>query len=174
MATAYQAASLISPALTALGPNFETSVFDIANTAGAAGFVINDTIGFIKIPPGALVTAFWFDMPQVDSASSLTWDVGTDLTVAQGGVDVAGFFAQSTVGRAASYNMLSLWNSDVTNTYVHGSMPFLYNQEKTFTGILIKDATLQLKVHTAPGTPATTGKIYCTCEWTMTNLAGLL
>lgn len=175
MASAYKALP-VSAALTEVGPNTQTSAFDLATTLNAAGLIINDTIDFIAIPPGALLTRIVFDLCQVDSnvAPLLVLDIGTDLTVAQGGVDIGaglGFFAGSTAGRSANYNVIS---EESDSSYQHGSLPFTCNIDKSFIGLLLKNAMLRMKVRTAPATATVAGKIFCTAEWTMTNDAGLL
>ena len=171
MASTYLAQPVFA-ALTQVGPNIETATFDLANTASAAGVVVNDVIQFISLPPGALLTGLWFDFPIMWTSGSGLIDVGTDLTAAQGGVDVAGFFSQSAVGTnfTAIPAIISEFND---TTYVHGSLPFNYNQEAQYTGILLKNAQIQIKIHTAGTTPATTGKIYCTATWTMTQLSNM-
>jgi hypothetical protein len=175
MANAYNATPVFA-ALTEVGPNSVTSSFNLANTVSAAGLALNDTISFVKIPVGALLTRLLFDLCQVDSSGSpaLLFDVGTDLTTGQGGVGAAGFFSQSTAGRSATYNVIS---EEGDSTYVHGSLPFNYTlfgvNSPQFSGILVKDASIVLKVHTAPATATTSGIIYCTAEYTMVNVSNL-
>lgn len=171
MASTYKAQPSFA-SLTEVGPNIMTASFDLANTASAAGVVVNDIIQFIALPPGALLTALWFDFPIMWATGSGLIDVGTDLTAAQGGVDVAGFFSQSAAGTnfTAIPAIISEFNDA---TYVHGSLPFNYKQESQYTGILLKNANIQIKIHTAGTTPATTGVISCTAEWTMTQLSNM-
>ena len=172
MANTYNATPVFS-SLTAVGPNTMTAQFNLANTLNAAGLGVNDVIKFIPIPPGALVTRIIFDVCALFGSGSCVLDIGTDLTVAQGGVDVAGFFAQSAEG--TNFTALpAIISEEADATYVHASLPFNYNQETQFSGILIKNANLQLKVHTAGTTAETTGVINCTCEWTMTQLSNQL
>lgn len=180
MASTYKAQPSFA-SLTEVGPNIMTASFDLANTASAAGVVVNDIIQFIALPPGALLTALWFDFPIMWATGSGLIDVGTDLTAAQGGVDVAGFFSSAAVGTnfTAIPAVISEFNCSLTNvtngdvSYVHGSLPFNYKQESQYTGILLKNANIQIKIHTAGTTPATTGVISCTAEWTMTQLSNM-
>lgn len=172
MSSTYNATPVFS-SLTQVGPNIMTASFNLANTLNAAGLVVNDVIQFILLPPGALLTALWFDVDPLYGSGSCVVDIGTDLTTGQGGVNSNGFFSQSAVGTnfTASPAIISEYND---TSYQTQSLPFLYNQETQFSGILLKNATIEFKIHTAGTTAETTGTIQCTAEWTMTNNSGLL
>lgn len=151
------------PVYTEVGPNIVACKLTMTTA-----LVLNDVIILGPIPPGALLTVMRVDEPQLDTGTSLTQDVGTDLSVANQGVDTAGFIALSTVGRSSTLNLLNF--SDPL--YVHGSIPFLYSPKASAitTGVLPVTCNLQIKIHTAAQTAAnTTGTIYAYYEYTMVN-----
>ena len=165
MATAYVGKPSY-PAPTRVGTNNPNSSF-----TNSVAFVINDTLDLFVIPPGAVLTDIFIDLPQLDSASSLVIDVGTDLTVAQGGVDIGsgkGFFAGSTSGRSATYNVIA---PQTDTSYQHASLPFQY-LPKLFGpggGIQPRNCLLRMAIRTAAGTPTTAGVLTYSIVYTMTG-----
>lgn len=93
----------------------------------SVALVINDTIKLCKIPKGAEVLDFIIDMPDLDSATSLAWDLGDSLSAAR-------YVSASTKGQSAA--IICHVNDGVVS-----SLPYAY---------LIND-DLILKVNTAPG-----------------------
>lgn len=137
-------------------------------TVPAAGFVINDTITLAPIPAGAQLDDFFIDMPQLDSnvSPTLTIDIGTDLAASgsKGGVGAAGFHAAGAVGTASTqdffWGALAVNGTSIIASYVHGSLPFIYlPTEPASQGVLPPVCNLQMKIHAAPATSATSGTI---------------
>ena len=174
MATAYKAAVTPLSTPTVVGVNVAFFKYVMAGA-----FVIADTIQGPQIPPGAELFDYFVDFPQLDSSVSpaVTIDLGTDLTVAQGGVDVAGFDAIAIVGNSATINIMKpgqdIDGSTNGTTFVHGSIPFYYRPvEPPSSGILPPKCYFQIKIHAAPTTATTTGTIYGWIAYTMVNQSG--
>jgi hypothetical protein len=165
MATTYQGKP-VYPTPTRVGTNNPTTTF-----TNSVAFVINDVVQLFSIPSGATLTDILIDLPQLDTATSLVIDVGTDLTVAQGGVDIGsgkGFFSGSTSGRSATYNVIA---PQTDTSYQHASLPFKY-LAKLFGpggGVMPRNCTLEMKVRTAAGTATTGGVITASIIYTMTD-----
>ena len=130
-------------------------------------FVVGDTLIIGPIPAGAMLTVFRIDLPQLDSGTSLTLDVGTDLSVGNHGIGTNGFVALSTVGRSTTLNVLS--TGDLL--YQHGSIPFVYaplaSGIAAAGGVMPVVCNLLMTIHTAAQTATTTGTIYAYYEYTM-------
>ena len=141
----------------------------MAPFTNSIAFVINDTLLIGPIPAGAMLLDVRIDLPQLDTGTSLTLDLGTDLSTGNQGVGSAGFIAQSTVGRSATNNVLTFGDTN----YVHGSIPFVYVPKASAitTGVLPEVCNLVMKIHAAAGTATTGGVIYAYYRYTMVDNA---
>jgi hypothetical protein len=133
-------------------------------------FIAGDTLVIGPIPGGAMLTGFFIDLPQLDTGTSLTVDVGTDLTTGNQGTGTNGIIALSTVGRSSTVNVLSPGNNAF---YVHGSIPFVYVPlaSAITTGVLPVVCNLLMTIHTAAQTATTTGTIYAYYSYQMIDNA---
>lgn len=133
-------------------------------------FVVNDILYLAPIPNGFVLLGFLIDLPQLDTGTSLTIDVGDNLTTTAGGQGSAGYFSASTIGRSATagQNVIAPGNN---NGFVHGSLPYIYSITNANVPVagqaLGTTATsapagiwLTLKIHAAAQTATTTGSIY--------------
>jgi hypothetical protein len=121
-------------------------------------FGAGDTILVGPIPAGAMLLDFRLDFPQLDTSTSVTLDVGTDLSTTNQGIGTNGFIALSTTGRSSTYNVVT--PSDPL--YQHGSLPFVYVPKASAitVGVLPLVCNLMVTIHTAAGSATTTGTIY--------------
>ncbi len=132
-------------------------------------FIAGDTLLIGQIPAGAMLVVFRIDLPQLDTGTALTLDVGTDLSTGNHGVNTNGFVALSTVGRSSTLNVLS--TGDLL--YQHGSIPFVYaplaSGIAAAGGVMPVVCNLIMTIHTAAQTATTTGTIYAYYEYTMVD-----
>ncbi len=175
MATHYSALPQNNPP-TLVGVNYVFASFNIATgTPGAVGFIVNDTIDFFEIPNGA--TVFWFDIdfPILDTNVSplAAIELGTDLSVANGGVDVGGFLATAT--NLGTHFSTAVVASKLSAGYVQASLPFYYEAKLFGPGGNVQQqlAKLRLTFTAAPATSAVAGVIWATMGYTMTSDAGI-
>lgn len=116
-------------------------VTTVATTyALTTNLIINDVIQVCKIPKGAVILDATVGMPDVDSATSIVWDLGDGTTTGR-------FISGSTIGRSAGVARLD---------QVDG-VGYKYTA----------DDTIDLKVTTAPGTGVTSGTIRFAIVYTM-------
>jgi hypothetical protein len=115
------------PAKSGIGVTCITATYALTTN-----LIINDVIQVCTIPAGATILDATVATPDVDSATSLVWDLGDGDTTGR-------FISSSTVGQAAGVARLS----------VVGGLGYKYTAEDT----------IDYKVTTAPGTGVTSGTI---------------
>ena len=143
-----------------LADNYSTPWPDVSNSAGlvtrpfaftiAAALVINDTIKLTILPGimGICFVDFDIEIPDVDTGESpaVTWDVGDSISATR-------FVSGSTVGQSAG----RIYSAAPSGGAIIGSLPCNYNPNGAAANHGNDD--LILKVHTAPATSVTSGKI---------------
>lgn len=87
-------------------------------------FVVNDTVSFIRLPKGAVITEIYLDIPKIDSATSSTLSLGlkgggTTAAGATVAAAPAAFLSVSTAGRAIGAGLTSSLNG-----FVPVSLPY--------------------------------------------------
>src|SRR6185312_3527181 len=99
MATTYVAIPQ-SPPPTLVGLNEVATKYVITSS----GLVVNDVVQFFQMPLGACVIDFSIDLPALDTnvSPATRISVGTDLSVANGGLDVGGIITTSSAGTSFS------------------------------------------------------------------------
>jgi len=174
MATHYVALPQ-SPPSTLVGLNEMETSFNIANTSGGAGFVINDTVDFFELPPGSVLEDFSLDLPILDSnvSPACVLSLGTDISAANGGLGPTGILSNSTAGSHFSAATVLSKVGNVSG-YQQGSLPFYYQAKLFGPGGNVQQqwAKFRLTITTAPATTATTGIMWATIRYRMTGDAG--
>lgn len=105
-ADTYTAPSFNDPAqVSRISPVVRSSRVDFANLVGASGGVItadlleqNDVIKFFKLPPDVKILWARVDSEDIDSATSLVWDLQVT-----NGTTTKLLFDDATVGRSAGF-----------------------------------------------------------------------
>jgi hypothetical protein len=140
MATTYTsnyAASTYPAAGHGLGENLKAKTGSYAITAA---LVINDVIQMVRVPAGATVLDVLLVVPDLDASTGLTLDVGY-------GGDPDYWIAASTAGQAAA----------LVRATAATALPLAFTAEDT----------IDILIHAAPTTSATTGTLYLTVYYTM-------
>jgi hypothetical protein len=146
-------------------------------------FVINDAVFLCQIPNFCTLTYFFIDLPQLDSATTLTLNIGDNVATAAGGVGAVGYFNASTAGRSVTQGQNNIWPGNNTG-YVHGCLPKTYsiaNANVPLAGTSLGVAAplapagiwLVMKVATA-GTAVVGGQIYGHIRYTITTSTATL
>lgn len=112
----------------AMGGEDRTVAFTVATRTSLA---LNDIIELVKIPKGAILLDFFIEVPDLDSATSLTLEVG-DLDAASiGSIGVANFNSRfvtaSTKGQARA-----VISSQLTADLIAASLPRAYTANDVF------------------------------------------
>lgn len=142
--------------------------FSIANTTGAAGFALNDTLSLCPIPYktagyGVLVLGFHVEVPALDTGATVITALGD--TNAASNAFQATFVTGSTVGQSNHTGLMTqdlcLLNNAIVAGIVRGVVPKQYTQANVYTtqGSTYPAINFQLKITTAPGTATTSGTI---------------
>jgi len=142
MATVYKATNYGlrgDPVTTANGCDITIPFsFDPATLGTAYDLVINDQIYLAPLPAGAIIHQIFLDIPDLDSGTSLTLDLGlvggglsvvTNVAVAAA---LAAFLSAGTGGQAGAADIVPSLNG-----YVKGSLPYT---ELTANNILVLTA----------------------------------
>ncbi len=174
MATAYKAFPQNGPS-TLVGPNVQSTSFNIATgTPAAVGFVVGDSIDFFQIPLGATVDWFDIDFPILDTnvSPTTTLDIGTDLSVANGGLADNGIFDALNAGTNFSAAIVV---SKLTAGYIHASLPFYYEAKLWGPGGGVQPQYCLFRVtfEAGPATSAVAGVIWATIKYSLTEDAGI-
>lgn len=171
MATAYNSDTYQDTQVSAPWGSAQTFVrsfsFNIANTTGAVGFVVNDTLNLCPIPYknggiGVLVVGYNIEIPSLDTGTSVRTQLG-DTNAASNAFQATFFSAVQVGGNAAGVlNPLMGFDGTTARAPVRGVVPKAYSitnvqtaQGTTFTGTI----NFVLKISTAPNTATTTGTI---------------
>jgi hypothetical protein len=134
-------------------------------------FALNDVLYLVQIPNGATLYYFAIALPQLDTGTSLTLDVGDNVTTTSGGAGSAGYFSASTIGRSATAGQNNIVSGTNSAGNVLGGIPFTYSlltaavpTAGTALGTTATNAPagiwLTLHIHAAAQTATTTGSIY--------------
>ena len=146
MATAYSSAQAASGA-PVIAPMNGCSATIFGSFTWAAAFVINDTVDLVQVPNGYRIVDLTFDTDQIDSATSLTLDLGDT------GASARYLSANATVGRGA--------NGASANAVAMGGGMLSQTLGQTYsiatTGGNSGTTKITLKIHAAPGTGTTSG-----------------
>lgn len=147
-------------------------------------FVLNDVLYLYQIPNFVVLTGFFISLPILDSGTSLTIDVGDNVTSTNGGSNANGYFTQSQIGRNATNGQNCLSPGNVSG-FVQASIPKTYSilnsnipTPGTALGTTATGAPggiwLTMKIHAAAQTATTTGSIYGYVRYqSLTSTAGL-
>ncbi len=135
--------------------------FNIANTTGGVGFIINDTVTLCDIPHksgagGCLVLGYNVEIPSLDTGTAVRLSLGDTMGAA--GAFQATYFSAVGIGinAAGVMNPQMGWTGTTAVAPVRGVIPLAYSAAATATNGIV---SLQLKVTTAPTTATTTGII---------------
>lgn len=146
MATAYSSAQAASGAAVQT-PMTGVSATIFGSFTWAAAFVINDTVDLIQVPNGYRIVDLIFDTDQIDSATSLTLDLGDT------GSSTRYLSANATIGRSANGNTANA--ASFGGGMLTGTLGQTYSIATT--GGNPGTTKITLKIHAAPGTGTTSG-----------------
>lgn len=155
-----------------VGTNYFNFACDISKLATSfAGFGLNDTLDLVQIPNGVMLVDFYIDTCFTDTAASVAWSIGDNVSSAHGGLGSGGWATALNLGRsslggvfrAGGFAQVATGAAQTSQQWVHNTIPWVYAipyaNVPVATSAISAGIWMQLKYTSAPGAAATTGII---------------